>query len=123
MKRLIPILSACALFLTACGGEAASVGVIGGADGPTAVVVSTVGGESDPDSLKPEEKLAIAQALAEDKADVGTLYDSIGEPANESYVSSCLGEGEDGQLAYEGFTVYTYRDADGNEAVQDVLES
>ncbi len=120
MKRMIPILSACALLLTACAG---SVGVIGGADGPTTVVVSTVGEKADPDTLKPEEKLAIAQALAEDNAAVDTLYDSIGEPANKTYASSCLGDGEDGQLAYDGFTVYTYRDTDGNEAVQDVLES
>ena len=30
---------------------------------------------------------------------------------------SCLGEGEDGNLYYDGFTVYTYRDVDGSETV------
>ena len=31
------------------------------------------------------------------------------------------GEGEDGELYYDGFTVYTYRDTDGSESVYDVM--
>ncbi len=71
----------------------------------------------------PEERLAAVRALAESRADVEALYEAIGEPIESSYASSCLGDGEDGQLEYEGFTVYTYRDPDGGEAVQDVLEA
>jgi len=46
MKKLLCIISVCMLciFLAACG-EAASIGIIGGADGPTAVFVSEKEGE------------------------------------------------------------------------------
>ena len=50
------------------------------------------------------------------------LTDAIGKPNNESYASSCLGDGEDGELSYDGFTVYTYRAPDGAETVYDVIE-
>ena len=50
------------------------------------------------------------------------LSDAIGKPNNESYASSCLGDGEDGELSYDGFTVYTYRAPDGAETVYDVIE-
>lgn len=50
------------------------------------------------------------------------LMGEIGEPNSESYASSCLGDGEDGELSYDGFTVYTYRAPDGAETVYDVIE-
>ena len=53
--------------------------------------------------------------------DISSLTAAIGEPDNSSYVSSCLGPGEDGELYYDGFTVYTYRDPDGTENVYDVM--
>ena len=45
----------------------------------------------------------------------------IGEPQSSDYAPSCLnpGVGEDGNLYYEGFTVYTYKE-DGVEEVVDV---
>lgn len=78
-------------------------------------------GKKDAPPATPEERLALAQTMAGEKADVDALIDAIGEPLRTTYVSSCLGDGEDGQLEYEGFTVYSYRDADGKEAIQDVL--
>ncbi|MBQ3356680.1 MAG: hypothetical protein IJG45_06145 [Oscillospiraceae bacterium] len=51
------------------------------------------------------------------------LIAKIGKPVSESYASSCLGDGEDGELYYDGFTVYTYRDTDGTETVYDVMEN
>ncbi len=53
--------------------------------------------------------------------DLTALTDEIGKPASESYASSCLGDGEDGELSYDGFTVYTYRAPDGTETVYDVI--
>jgi hypothetical protein len=47
------------------------------------------------------------------------LIAAIGSPNSRSYASSCIGEGEDGELSYNGFTVYTYRE-NGIETVQDV---
>ena len=49
------------------------------------------------------------------------LQAEIGEPASSSYVSSCLVPGgEDGELHYDGFTVYTVKSGD-TETVLDVL--
>jgi len=43
---------------------------------------------------------------------VQELYAVIGEPESSNYVPSCLGRGEDGELCYDGFTVYTYKEDD-----------
>ena len=48
------------------------------------------------------------------------LIAEFGEPLSSTYVSSCLGSGEDGELIYEGFKVYTYKDGD-SETIQDVI--
>ena len=37
---------------------------------------------------------------------------AIGAPESSDYAPSCLGPGEDVNLYYDGFTVYTYRDSD-----------
>lgn len=50
-------------------------------------------------------------------SDVSALYAAIGRPASSDYAPSCLGDGEDGNLYYDGFTVYTYRE-NGSETVQ-----
>ena len=50
-------------------------------------------------------------------ANVDELIAAIGEPNSSDYAPSCLGEGEDGNLYYDGFTVYTYRDTSGAETV------
>ena len=50
--------------------------------------------------------------------DVAKLYSAIGKPASSEYASSCIGNGEDGLLYYDGFTVTTYRE-NGKETVQD----
>ncbi len=49
------------------------------------------------------------------------LQAEIGESVSSSYVSSCLiPGGEDGELHYDGFTVYTVKSGD-SETVQDVI--
>lgn len=50
-------------------------------------------------------------------ANVDVLIAAIGDPNSSDYAPSCLGEGEDGNLYYDGFTVYTYRDTSGAETV------
>lgn len=71
----------------------------------------------------PEEKAAENEqkTIAESYIgkEVSELYDAIGEPESSSYASSCLGSGEDGELVYNGFTVYTYKEGD-SEVVQNV---
>lgn len=52
---------------------------------------------------------------------VSELYAAIGQPVSSDYAPSCLVEGgEDGELAYNGFTVYTVKDSSG-ETVYDVM--
>ena len=49
-----------------------------------------------------------------------TAQEMIGEDI--SSLTAAIGEpGEDGELYYDGFTVYTYRDPDGTENVYDVM--
>ena len=48
-----------------------------------------------------------------------SLQGAIGSPSSTDYSSSCLGDGEDGEWRYNGFTVYTYRE-NGAETVTDV---
>lgn len=66
------------------------------------------------DSLKAQAESCIGKTVEE-------LIALIGEPQSSDYAPSCLnpGVGEDGNLYYDGFTVYTYK-ADGVEEVVDV---
>lgn len=48
---------------------------------------------------------------------VEELYAAVGEPNSSDYAPSCLGDGEDGNLYYNDFTVYTYRE-NGTETVE-----
>ena len=41
---------------------------------------------------------------------VSALYAAIGHPSSSDYAPSCLGDGDDGNLYYNGFVVYTYRE-------------
>ena len=58
-------------------------------------------------------------ALAESCIDksVDELFALIGEPESSDYAPSCMGDGEDGNLYYEYFTVYTYREGDEETVV------
>lgn len=54
-------------------------------------------------------------------SDVSALYAAVGYPISSSYAPSCLGDGEDGELVYDGFTVYTFKATSGGETVSVVL--
>ena len=64
--------------------------------------------------------------LAEECIDkpLADLIALVGEPNSADYAPSCLnpGVGEDGNLYYDGFVVYTYREG-GDETVQYVEET
>ena len=78
------------------------------------------GEASSPDAaLSVEEQMELALSLVDQPVD--RLYEALGQPEDSAYASSCMGEGEDGELYYDGFTVYTYRDTDGSESVYDVM--
>ena len=62
----------------------------------------------------------VEKVLALQGQPVEDLIELLGEPLSREYSSSCLVEGgRDGQLVYEGFTVYTLVQPDGTETVYD----
>ena len=71
----------------------------------------------EPAAPTPEEALAIAMGYI--GRPVAELISVIGEPGEKDYAKSCMGPGEDGNLYYDGFIVYTYLE-DGEETIQDV---
>lgn len=135
-KTLFSVLTAIVLLfaLTACGSTAP-------APAPTAAPATSAPTAAPPaptlssvlpgSNLQPAESEAPVEetpavddaifkaALACVDQDVSALYAAIGEPEDSSYASSCIGEGEDGELYYDGFTVATYREGD-KEIVRDV---
>ena len=75
---------------------------------------------SPADAAEPEtnEDKALAESMIGEE--VSKLIEAIGEPESADYAGSCLGPGEDGELHYDGFTVYTYKEGD-SEIIQNVL--
>ena len=127
MKKTIAIILALmmVLSLAACGGEKEAIDSIGGQDGPEVTATATPAATPEPtpapevtpepteepkDDLKTTAESFIGAALEE-------LIAAIGEPESSDYAPSCLGPGEDGNLYYDGFVVYTYRE-DGTETVE-----
>ena len=131
MKKITCLLLALALLLclAACGGEpAADAGEpVAESEEPVAESEEPVE-ESEEPVAESEEPVEESEAPAEEATPLETakefeganledLIAAIGEPQSSDYAPSCLGEGEDGNLYYDGFTVYTYRDVDGTEVV------
>lgn len=124
MKKLLTLLLCFALVfsLCACGGESAET--------PNEEKEPAVNQEpetNDPSAQEPEpgeDPSEEPQDMVElvkgyiDKP-IEELYAVIGEPLDTDYAPSCLGDGEDGMLIYDGFIVYTYREGD-SEVVFDV---
>lgn len=85
-------------------------------------------GVEDENEVQNSSEEEAAPEVNEDKAlaesmigeEVSKLIEAIGEPESADYASSCLGPGEDGELQYDGFTVYTYKEGD-SEVIQNVL--
>lgn len=123
MKKIIVLVLCLAALLCACGKEESA---------PTTEPVQTAA-PAQTEEATPETEAAAeapteaateaatetpapsAKELAESCVDksVEDLFALIGEPVDSEYTPSCLGDGEDGFLYYDGFTVYTYKDADG----------
>ena len=118
-KALIMLLcAALALSLAACGeaGTEETAPVSEPASEETAPATEPAGEETAP-ADEPEGESLLETAKTFEGAPVEDLIAAIGEPESSDYAPSCLGEGEDGNLYYDGFTVYTYRDTDGSETV------
>ena len=126
---LSALLISMVLCLCACGQQAAPEPTPAPASAPPApVVTSTLPGADITAAPAPVEEAPAAPEYDEEKfnaaldykgKDVSDLYEAIGEPADSSYASSCLGQGDDGELYYDGFTVATYREGE-KETVREV---
>ena len=94
-----------------------------GSEGPAAGEGSEgpVAGEGSEDPAAGEGSAQDMVELVKSYIDkpIEELYAVIGEPESSDYAPSCLGDGEDGMLIYDGFIVYTYREGD-SEIVFDV---
>lgn len=139
MKKTITILLALMMLLSlaACGdAEDAAIDAIGGQDGPT--VTATAEPQKTPEpapeptpapvETTPEPNIEPTPEAAPENdlkataesfigASLDELIAAIGEPESSDYAPSCLGDGEDGNLYYDGFVVYTYRE-NGTETVE-----
>ncbi len=133
MKRILLFTLILCLFLIGCG-KSSPVQETPASETPesTAAPAQTPAAPAQtaslPDSVlkeddSPEEENPDFEAAKTfvDKT-LGELTETIGEPLSSSYVSSCLGPGQDGELLYDGFTVYTYREG-STETILDVIES
>ena len=83
-------------------------------EAPAEQEVST---EEEPESTTAE---TVARILKMKGQPVEDLIEWLGEPISREYSSSCLIDGgQDGQLVYEGFIVYTLVQPDGAETIYD----
>lgn len=70
----------------------------------------TTGSETTDTTAPATDKKALAQSCV--GKNVSELYALIGQPSSSDYAPSCLVDGEDGMLYYDGFVVYTTREGD-----------
>ena len=120
LKRMICVLLCLALTLALCACGKAP-------EEKPANMQSTLPGtaaEDEPEATEAplSEKEAAAEesvrkALKLKNRPVSELYEAIGEPESEDAAPSCMGKGEDVNLYYDGFTVYTYREGDSQIVV------
>lgn len=128
MKRIFVMLLAILLLMGLCacgaseptGGEELQITVKPKTETDTTVPEETTGESESTDTTSSEEvsdttapatdKKALAQSCM--GKNVSELYALIGQPNSSDYAPSCLVDGEDGMLYYDGFVVYTTREGD-----------
>lgn len=128
MKKLTRILALCLLLvlLAACGAQQtaapaptqtpapAPAAAPASTPAPTEAPAPTAEPTPEPTAEPTPEPEPVNEAFETAKSLVGKttaeLFAAIGAPPESDYAPSCLGPGEDGNLYYEGFTVYTYRE-------------
>lgn len=122
MKKMIVAALCLTLLLAGCGADPQPTE----ATQPTTQTDATTEAPTETTTEAPTEETTEANSLkAQAQSCIGKTVEElialIGEPQSSDYAPSCLnpGVGEDGNLYYEGFTVYTYKE-DGVEEVVDV---
>lgn len=114
MRKYTVLLASLLLLLCACAKEEPAPQTT--APAATEAVIETTVETTVPETETQAEAEADTrkeQAIALIEAPVEDLYAAIGYPESSDYASSCLVEGgEDGNLYYDGFIVYTIRKGD-----------
>ena len=115
MRKYISVLLmiVCCFSLCACGNTVTE------ATSETQEVTSALPDENLSESVDDDSMYILAQAFIDQPVD--KLIDALGEPSSREYSDSCLGDGEDGNLKYDGFTVSTYKEGD-TETVKGVYK-
>lgn len=110
MKKLICLMLVMMLALCACAPQSSNETTANTTEGTSATTGSTAAtnGSTGATTSAADRLKALAESCI-DKS-VQELFALIGEPESAEYVTSCLGPGEDGNLFYDGFIVYTYRE-------------
>ena len=121
MKKTLSLLLAltAALALSACGTAPAQPSTQP-TEAPAATGTPAAAETPEATEAPAPEKTPLELAEECVGKDVAELYAAIGDPLSADYAPSCLGDGEDGILRYDGFSVYTYRE-NGSERVDTVL--
>ena len=113
MKKLIVMFILClVLMLSACGAETEATEPAATAAATEAAAETTVPAVEATEPAPTENPLR-QTAMEYVDMDVQNLVAAIGEPLEWTYAPSCLGDGEDGNLVYDGFLVFTYKDEMG----------
>lgn len=129
MKKALFLLLCFVLLLSlcACGGKEEPESPTA-AQTPTAAATTADTETPVTDTPQSTDSTEASQNASEDPVEIARgmidqpiedLYARIGQPENSDYAPSCMGDGEDGMLFYDGFIVYTYREGD-TETVYDV---
>ena len=121
MKKLIVAMLCLTALLAGCGADPQPTETT---TQPTTQTEATTEAPTETTTEAPTEETTEGPSLkAQAESCIGKTVEElialIGEPQSSDYAPSCLnpGVGEDGNLYYDGFTVYTYRDVDGTEVV------
>lgn len=120
MKKMIVAMLCMTALLAGCGADPQPTETT---TQPTTQTEATTEAPTETTTEAPTEETTEANSLkAQAESCIGKnveeLIALIGEPQSSDYAPSCLnpGVGEDGNLYYDGFTVYTYKE-DGVEEV------
>lgn len=126
MKKIVLFVLACLMLvsLCACGEDPVETNPsTQNTTNPTETKNEETTAPSTNETTSPSEETTIDDVLdlvlSYVDQPIEDLIAVIGEPESRDYAPSCLGDGEDGMLYYDGFIVYTYRE-NGVETVYDV---
>jgi len=115
MKKIILIVLSALLVLSLCACQSGEKETTANT---TESVAQTTEATTQTTTQPADDQKALAESCVEKS--VSELYALIGEPDSVDYAPSCLGDGEDGMLYYDGFIVYTYRE--GSEETVEYVE-